>query len=304
MLGKSKPATALCLLLVGGLLAACGSSKSPSSGTSSSPSTSASAGGYDPAAAALVPAALKSKGTLLIATDASYAPDEFYAANGHTIIGWDPDLAVALGQVLGLRVRVVNVTFNAIIAGLQAGRYDLSLSSFTDTKAREKKVDFVTYANVGTSFFERTSGGPTVNSLADLCGLKVSVESGTTEETDASTQSAKCVHEGKKKVQLQPYSTQSQANLALAEGRADVGMADQPVAGYQVAKSNGRFRLEGPPYGTAPYGIAIPKTPGLAPAILAALKDLIHGGTYTRLLTKWGLQSIGIMTPIINGATS
>ena len=73
----------------------------------------------------------------------------------------DADLAKALGAVLGLKVKVVNATFDAIIPGLAAGKYDLGMSSFTDTKAREKVVDFVTYFSAGTSFYVKASGGPT-----------------------------------------------------------------------------------------------------------------------------------------------
>jgi polar amino acid transport system substrate-binding protein len=48
--------------------------------------------------------------------------------------------------VIGLNARVVNVAFDSITPGLAAKKYDLSMSSFTDTKARQKTVDFVTYS--------------------------------------------------------------------------------------------------------------------------------------------------------------
>ncbi len=69
------------------------STSSSSTGTTSSASTPAA----DPAVAALVPAAIKSKGTLTVAADASYAPNEFFASDGHTVIGMDADLTKALG---------------------------------------------------------------------------------------------------------------------------------------------------------------------------------------------------------------
>ena len=73
-----------------------------------------------------------------------------------------------------------------------------------------------------------------------------------------------------------PFPTQAEANLALSSGRAQVGMADSPVAAYQVKQSNGEFKLVGQSYGVAPYGIAVPKADGtLDKAILAALKDLV-----------------------------
>ena len=45
----------------------------------------------------------------------------------------------------------MNATFDTIIPGLQSGKYDVGMSSFTDTKAREKQVNFVDYFSAGTS---------------------------------------------------------------------------------------------------------------------------------------------------------
>jgi len=307
------PLSVLCVAAVVG----CGSSSSTSSSSSSSSaaasSTTSSAASSsssipsvaaNPAVVALVPAAVKSKGTLTVAADASYAPNEFIGPDGHTVVGMDADLSNALAQVMGLKANIVNATFDTIIPGLQSGKYDVGASSFTDTKAREKVVDFVTYFEAGTSFFTKSSGGTTVTGLADLCGKTVSVESGTTEETDAQGQSTKCVKGGKAKVNVLVFPTQTAANLALTSGRAQLSMADSPVASYQVKQSNGQFKLVGQTYGTAPYGLALPKTLGLSKAVLGAVEALMKDGTYSAILTKWGIQSGAISKPAINGATS
>ena len=195
--------------------------------------------------AAEVPAAYKKKGTLVVAADATYAPNEFIASNGKTVAGMDPDLANALGAVMGLKIKVVNATFDTIIPGLAAHKYDLGMSSFTDTKAREKVIDFVTYFLAGTSFYVAAKGGPAIGSLADLCGHTVAVERGTTQATDASTQTAKCKKQGKPGMTVSVFPDQNGANLALSSGRAQVGMADSPVAAYIVKQSGGRFKLSG-----------------------------------------------------------
>jgi polar amino acid transport system substrate-binding protein len=253
-----------------------------------------------------VPAAIKSKGTLSVAADASYAPDEFIGPDGHTVVGMDADLSKALAAEMGLKANVVNATFDTIIPGLSAGKYDLGASSFTDTKAREKVVDFVDYFEAGTSFFTKSSGGTSVTGLADLCGKSVSVESGTTEESDAKGQSAKCTKAGKPKVNVLVYPTQSAANLALSSGRAEIAMADSPVAAYQVKQSNGTFKVVGKTYGPFIYGLAIPKKEGIATAVRAALVALVKGGTYQAILARWGIQSgaIPVSRMKINGASS
>ena len=100
------------------------------------------------------------------------------------------------------------------------------------------------------------------------------------------------------------FPDQNAANLALSSGRATVGMADTPVAAYQVKRSEGRFKLSGESYGTAPYGIAIPQGSGLAKAVLAGVKALMADGTYMAILQKWGVETGAIDDPQINGATS
>jgi polar amino acid transport system substrate-binding protein len=258
----------------------------------------------NPKIAAEVPQSIRAKGTLIVATDATYAPMEFVATNGHTVVGVDADLAKAIGSVLGLNFKVQNATFDTIIPGLQSGKYDLGMSAFTDTKARQKVVDFVTYFSAGTSFYTKVSGGTAVASLADLCGKTVAVENGTTQQTDATAQNAKCKKAGKPGVKVSAFPDQNAANLAIASGRAQVGMADSPVAAYIVKQSKGQFKLTGKAYGTAPYGIAIPKKNGMAKPILDAVKLLMKTGTYKSILAKWGVQAGAISNPKINGATS
>ena len=253
--------------------------------------------------AATVPASIHSSGTLTVALDASYPPNEFVASDGTTIVGMDADLSNALAQTMGLKAKLVNATFSTIIPGLASGKYGMGASSFTDTKARQKVVDFVDYFSAGESFYVK-SGNPTFTSLDSLCGHSVAVENGTTEETDAKAQTAKCVATGKPKVNVLTFGTQTEANLAVSSGRADVGFADSPVAAYIVATSNGVFQNSGAPIGVAPYGLALPKGNGMAAPVQAAVNLLITNGVYNQILTKWGVQAGAITTATINGGTS
>jgi polar amino acid transport system substrate-binding protein len=292
-------APALAVLAIAG----CGSSSSSTS--TSTPSTaSAPTPTVNATIAAQVPAAIKSKGTMNVATEAQYAPNEFIAPDGHTVIGMDADLITAINDVMGLKTKLINSNFETIIPGLAAGRYDLGVSSFTDTKEREKTVDFVTYYSAGISFYAKATANPGVSKIADLCGKTVAVEKGTTELEEATKQSGKCTKEGKKAVNVLSFPGQNPVNLAIASGRAELGMVDSPVAAYQIKQTGSQFKLIGESYGFAPYGIAIPKHSGMAQPILAALKSLMSDGTYGRILTKWGIESGAISSPKINGAIS
>jgi polar amino acid transport system substrate-binding protein len=294
-LGALGAALALLALLI--VAAGCGSSNNNTTtgggGTSNLTATPGINVAKDPKIAAEVPKSISSKGTLSVAADATYAPNEFIASNGHTIIGMDADLAKALAQAMGLKAQVKNVTFDSIIPGLAAKKYDLGMSSFTVTKEREKTVDFVTYAIAGTSFYVKSQGGPNIGSLADLCGEKVAAERGTTQATDATAQDKKCKAAGKPGVTVQVYPDQNGVNLALSSGRADVAMADSPPAAYAVEQSNGQFKITGRQYGVAAYGIAMPKGNGLAKPVQDALKKVMADGTYQKIFSYWGLVKKG-----------
>ena len=226
--------------------------------------------------------------------------------DGHTVIGMDADLMKAIGGLMGVKVSIVNAPFASILTGIQAGKYDVGASSFTDTKEREKTVDFVDYFIAGESFYTKASGGVSISGISDICGKSVAVETGTTEKDDASTHSAKCVKEGKPGVHVLVFPDQNGANLALTSGRAQLGFADSPVVDYQVQKSSGQFKLVGSALANAPYGLAVSKTAGLAKAVLAAVQELQKNGQYSAIMSHWGLQSGSIPSAQvkINGATS
>ena len=254
--------------------------------------------------AALVPSAIASTGQVTYAMDATYPPDEFTAPGSTEIIGMDADLGKAIAQVMGLTPVLKNVTFDAIIPGLQANKYDVGLSSFTDTVARQKVVDFVDYFQAGEAFYTKAGDTTTYNGLTSLCGHSVAVETGTVEETDAQAANKACKAAGKAAVSVLSFSTQDSVNLAVSSGRADLGFADSQVAGYVVAQSNGEFMLSGQAFNIAPYGIATPKGNNMNQAVAAAVSALMTNGTYAQILKKWGVESGAVQSVTLNGATS
>ncbi len=254
----------------------------------------------DKAISAKVPSDVKSAGTLTVATDPTYAPDEFIKPNSSEIIGMDADMADALAQVMGLKADVKNATFDSIIPGLAAGKFDLGMSSFTVTKEREKTVDFVTYLSAGSSFYVKADGGPDIQTLDDLCGHSVAIERGTIQATDATNQDKKCKAAGEGGVDVQVFPDQNGANLAISSGRAEVGIADSPVAAYIVEQSGGQFKLSGKSYDSAPYGIAIPQDSGLTDPVAAAMQKVIDDGAYGKILAYWGLDQSAISKVEVN----
>ncbi len=293
------------------LLAACGGTATPT------PATTSGVAKVD-SIANEVPDAIKKLSPLQIATDATYAPNEFVNPDSGSIQGWDIDLGLALCKVMGLVCTFNNVTFDDIIAQLKAStpsevaggdkpRYAFSISSWTPTQARETGgIDFITYYKAGEAWLVK-AGGAAITSAADMCGHAVAVEAGTTEESDAwgymgkqvggtprSGDKDNCTAAGKADINVLSFGTQTEANSALLSGRADFGWLDQPVAGYQVTQTGGKLQLGGTACSVSPYGVALVKGSALEQAMTDAMKYLMDHGYYTSILTHWGVQSGGI----------
>jgi polar amino acid transport system substrate-binding protein len=299
-------------------LSACGSGSS--GGETAAPPTPKNVGDIfsaiqqDPQLNAMLPPNIKSAGKFTVATDPSYAPNEFFDKDNTTIIGFDVDLGKALGKKLGVEFAFEKAGFDAIIPGISSGKYNLGMSSFTDNAEREKTVDFVTYFTAGSSLMVK-KGNPMALKPDDLslCGKKIAVEKGTVQLDELSStvdpnkglgaRTKKCKDGGKPAPVAQPYPDQNGANLALSTGRADAVLADSPVIDYAAKQSGGQFEVSGAAYDTAPYGIAVAKNLGQTKdAVLGAVKALQTDGTYNKILEKWGIQMGANTNPVINGA--
>ncbi|KOV24161.1 ABC transporter substrate-binding protein [Streptomyces sp. XY431] len=288
-------------------MTACGSSKSSSSGGSSAanPSVSVAAVSADPALAGLVPADIKSSGKLIVAADASYAPNEFKDDKGN-IVGLDVDLADAIAKKLGLTADVQNADFTSIIPGITAKKYQLGMSSFTDTKEREQTVDMVTYFTAGSAIAVK-KGNPDKIDPKDLCGKKVAVQTGTTQAQEITdVRNPECAKANKPAIPNDgdKFTLQTDVTTALVSGRDQVMMADSPVVDYAIKQTNGQLEKLGETYDSAPYGVVVDKGSPLSPAVQGAVQSLIADGTYKQILAKWGVEAGAIDKSEINAAKS
>jgi polar amino acid transport system substrate-binding protein len=302
----------IALLFPAALLAACGGSSATNTPT---PSTAGSGPTKQASIAAEVPAAVAAAAPLQIATDATYAPNEFVDPSNGDLVGWDVDLAKDVCAVLGVACTINNVTFSDIIPALleQPPKYQMSFSSFTPTQARETRgIDFITYYQAGEAWLVKT-GGATISTAADMCGHTVAVESATTEEADAwgymgmqpggakiTGDTNHCTAAGKQDITVLSFGTQTQANAALLSGRAEFGWLDQPVADYQVHLEGGKLKIGGTACSVSPYGVAMVKSGGLEQAVGDAIKYLIDNGFYGKVLSKWGVQDGAIASSAVS----
>ncbi|WP_035798088.1 ABC transporter substrate-binding protein [Kitasatospora mediocidica] len=286
------------------VLTGCGSSGSSSSSSGASSAAAIATPSAVASLAAMVPADVKSSGKLVVGTDASYAPNEFKDDSGK-IQGMDIDLAAAIAAKLGLTTDVQDSKFTAIIPGIQANKYQLGMSSFTDSKDREATVDMVTYFTAGTGTAVK-KGNPQKIDANDLCGKKVAVQTGTTQADEiTNTLNPACVKAGKPTIPNNgdKFDLQTDVTNAVVAGRDDAMLADSPVVDYAV-KTSGQLDRIGTVTDSAPYGVVVAKGSALTPAVQGAVQSLIDDGTYKQILQKWGVEAGAINKSVVNGAVS
>jgi polar amino acid transport system substrate-binding protein len=271
-----------------------GSSTSPSSAPSSAPSS----GGPDLSGS--LPPKIKSAGKIVVGVDASYPPNEFLQG-GKTVVGMDVDLFNAVAQKFGVTVEWQPANFDTIITGVQGGKYDVGVSSFTINDKRKQQVNMVSYFNAGT-LWATAKGNPKGINADDACGKTIAVQKGTTQEQDdLPKRQAKCKAEGKPAIKTLPRDKQDQSTADLASGKADAMLADSPVVLYAIQQTKGQLEQLGDIYDAAPYGYVVPKAQTeFADAIVQALKALESEGTYKSTLTKWNNDSGAISDFAVN----
>jgi polar amino acid transport system substrate-binding protein len=283
------------------VLNACGGGSSTSSSGSSASSGSAlpSVTAEDSLAAA-VPADIKSDGVITVGSDTTYAPSEFLAEDGETIVGFDVDLFTLVARKLGLEAEFQTAPFDSIIAGVGSGKYEAGVSSFTINPEREAQASMVSYYSAGTQWSTK-KGNPEKVDPDNACGLRIAVQKATVQVDDITARSQQCTAAGDPAITIDQYDAQSDATAAVVSGKDVAGLADSPVMAYAVEQTNGQLELLGDIYDAAPYGYVVAKDQtAFAQAIADAVKSLIDDGTYEQVLKTWGVEDGAIDNPTVN----
>lgn len=247
-----------------------------------------------------LPENVRARGFIRLVTDASYAPMEYFAADGRTIIGFEPDLATALGQVLGIRVEMVMGAFSTSLDEVNAGTYDGVLSGMTDTAERRERVDFVNYFNTGTSILVQRGNPRGITELDDLCGVAAAVKKSTYQEKMLLELRKTCA------VTIHSVATNADALVELRTGRVAATLQDFPPASFVATdeRTSAFFQLASDrQYEPGLFGIAVDRrATDLRDCLRDALQRLIDSGVYTDLLARWELSASAVPRATVNGA--
>jgi len=279
-------------LLIAGLLLAAACDDDEEEPEEAAATATTAAAGETPAAAIDISGVSElDDGTLTVGSDIAYAPLEFFEEGTETPAGLDVDLAQAIADVLGVDVEFINSGFDGLIPALNTDEFDIVMSAMTITESRSQEVDFVAYLNVGTGIVVPADNPNNIATLADLCGLTVAVQVGTTQETLVVDQSDQC----DEPIDVVTFDTNPLAVEDLRTGGADANLSDFPVAFLDAQESDGALQVIDTQIEPAPYGIAVRQSSTALTAVLEqALQAIRDSGEYDQILATWDLESTAL----------
>ncbi len=285
-------AGAVLAVVVALVLAACGGSSNSGTGTKT---TAASGGGstasskVNAAAAAMVPAQYKKNGiTVGMFTG---APPEAYVNSSNQLVGFDPSMIRAVGQVLGVPIHLQQMSFENALLGLTAGHTQIVPGSSV-TPQRLKQYDFVGYVDAGYTTAEPANSAKIGSSLSDLCGKKVATLSSVSFLPLLNAASKQCP--SGKSIQVLTFPDWGSAELAVQSGRANAVAAPAATLALLVKQQAGKWQLTGPVFGKEIGGYALKKDSALVKPLAAAINVLVKNGEYAKILHTYGVPSIAV----------
>jgi len=198
------------------------------------------------------------------------------------IIGFEVDIAGALGRELGRPAVFVQNQWDGLIPGLLRGNYDLALNGLEITPDREQVIRFTMPYYATSEQLSVRKDESSIHALADLRGRTV----GTLKFSLAQR-----ILEAERGIDIRSYEGQINAYEDLANGRLDAVLMDWPIAMY-YSRPNPKLKFTGPPIGHLEYGIGVrPDDARLLNALDEALLKLVRGGELRRIYETWGLMN-------------
>lgn len=227
-------------------------------------------------------ARIQRKGLMRVGMDASWPPFEYIEERTGQIVGFDVDLARAIGQRLGVEVELVNVGFDSLYDALYVGRFDAIVSALPYDPLLYGDVAYsISYFNAGQVLVVQADERE-ISKANDLSGKRLGVELGS--EGDILGRRLQKKIEG---LSLQLYVAPQDVLWALKEGEVEAALVDA-VSAYQFIAAEGDVQVIGHPLTDELYVIAVQlDSPLLLKAINEALVEMREDGTLERLQEKW-----------------
>jgi cystine transport system permease protein len=220
---------------------------------------------------------IQTAGVLRVGTEGVYAPFSYHDESGQ-LVGYDVDVAKAVGDKLGVKVEFVETPWDSMFAALEANRFDIVANQVTINAERKAKYDLSDPYAIGQGVIVTRADDNSVKSLADLKG-KIAAENPTSNWAELARANG---------ARVESVDGFAQAIKLLNQGRVDVVVNDS-IAVYQYLAETGdtTVKIAAETDEKSEQGFAARKDSGLLPELNKALKDLSNDGTLPKISEKY-----------------
>ena len=216
----------------------------------------------------------KDENTLVMATEAGFAPYEYYENN--EIVGVDVDIAKEIAAAMGKELVIKDVAFDSIINEVKSGKADFGAAGISYSDERAEEVDFtINYTTSKQIVVVKEDSSITT---ADLANLKIAVQLGSVGDTH--------VTQNYPNAQITRQKKYLAAIQDLLTDKVDCVVMDELPA-IEILKNNSGLKILDQELFTDSYGMIVKKgNTELLNAINEVLKKLVEEGKIEEFVIK------------------
>jgi len=234
---------------------------------------------------------IRTAGALRVGTEGTYSPFSYHDQTTGELVGYDVDVAKAVGQKLGVPVEFVETPWDSMFAALEAKRFDVVANQVTISPERQAKYDLSQPYAVGEGVIVTRANDDSIKSLADLKG-KTTAQSSTSNWAQVARDAG---------ANVEAVEGFAQAITLLNQGRIDATVNDSiAVYAYLAETGDKSVKIAAKTDEKSEQALAASKNSGYLPELNGALDELRADGTLAKISQKY-LKADATATPTGTG---
>jgi polar amino acid transport system substrate-binding protein len=230
---------------------------------------------------------IKSAGKIIVGTEAALPPFEFIKDG--KIVGYGKDILDHVLKDMGVEVEQLDLPWQGILPGIDAGKFDLVATSVTLTPDRAKKYAFTMPISESTHHLLKRKGNTSIKTSDDLIGKRVGVQLGAAGEKSAKWLAERWKKSGKGTFgELKLYPSNPDAYLGLANGDVDAVIHSLPTLAVLIKKRPGIYEIGAPVRELSYYAwVTRPADADLRDYVSGKIEEMWDSGKMHELQDKW-----------------
>lgn len=234
---------------------------------------------------------IEEKGTLIVGLDDTFAPMGFRDEAGN-LVGFDIDLANAVGEVLGVKVEFKPIAWEAKEMELSSKRIDCIWNGMSATAERQESMALTKKYLNNRIVILTLSDTVKVETAADLANVKIGTQEGSASLETMQANEAWATFADN----VSTYDTYDEAILDMQAGRVDCIVVDEVLGEYKNNNMDNAMKLCTYNFGDDFYAIGFRDgETDAAEKVNGAIAALIENGKAAEISNKWFGRDIVIL---------